>query len=566
MNNPHTESDRLWPATWTRAPFVGAGFRSLSPERARVLLFVATRPAALALAVIVGAIVVTLLAARSDLGGLTSAVAAGWLVVHQVPLTIQGTTLGVLPLVPTVGVLAVAARECGRAVELPPNRVELAWVCGATVGGPLVVTAVCLAVVEADTAAAPRPPSPLAAFAWVFVLYAGAAAVGIGYRCRRRVTTLVPYAVVAAGRIAGQTLLRLLGGSCVVMVVVFLAHWSRIAQMYHGAGDLGGVIGLSVLSLLYVPNVLVGVLAVLVGASVHLGAVSVGLFSVTGGSVPALPILAVLPSGPAAAWWVVGLGLPAAVGALGGLDAARISDDRLRAPWVVLGSAGLLSVGCAVGAVVAGGALGRLGQVDMGLPQSALVALGWFAGFGYAGLAVGRLLLFPTGTPVLRHPDHYDTETGAESRSIFDDGHNTAVAELVDYRSGSQLGPGTGESGSLGAPASSVAVVEPPTASASRATGTPTDDPPAPDLETSSTGTPSTASETQSASESPQQPPPDPEATIPVEAELLAAPDPAPENPASTTCEPLDAEIVEPDPPAARRPPDPTGDPQTPDR
>jgi hypothetical protein len=75
----------------------------------------------------------------------------------------------------------------------------------------------------------------------------------------------------------------------------------------------------------------------------------VGPFGTTLGAVPALPLLAALPSGPAPTWFgVLGLGVPLAAGAAGGVLLAR----RLRCTW---GRAALegLYLGPCVGALFA---------------------------------------------------------------------------------------------------------------------------------------------------------------------------------------------------------------------
>src|SRR5690606_1520384 len=74
---------------------------SVTPDRARVSLLVAARPAAFGLAAIVVAMFATLLASGSGLSGISGAIAGSWLAVHQVPVVIGATTLGVLPLLPT---------------------------------------------------------------------------------------------------------------------------------------------------------------------------------------------------------------------------------------------------------------------------------------------------------------------------------------------------------------------------------------------------------------------------------------------------------------------------------
>ncbi|MCP2295997.1 hypothetical protein APR11_002425 [Nocardia amikacinitolerans] len=389
-----------------------SGFLSLTPERARVLLLVAARPATFALSAIVVLVLVTLLAADSGLAGASGAIAASWLAVHQVPLVIGKTTLGLLPLLPTALLLGAAGRECYHAVAPNSSRTDLGWVVGAALGGPLMLTAVCLAVAEdASAVVALQPPNSLAAFGWVLFLHLAAAGAAIALRMRRRIFDRVraPEWVIAGVYGAGRTVLRLLGCAAAVTLVSFLAHWGAIGETYRSAGNAWGFIGLTLLSLAYVPNVVLGTLGVLMGASANFGQASIGLFAVVGGPVPAVPVMAAVPTGPAAAWWAVLLVIPAAVGALGGVDAARTSGDRPTAPWATLTSAGMATLSLVLLGALAGGELGSFGRVGLELPIFALVSFVWLAAAGYVGLVGARYFIAPVGA-VLPGYDDYDAD------------------------------------------------------------------------------------------------------------------------------------------------------------
>ncbi|WP_280233494.1 cell division protein PerM [Nocardia cyriacigeorgica] len=424
------------------------GFLSLTPERARVLLLVAARPAAFGLAAIV---IAMLLASSSGLSGISGAIAGGWLAVHQVPLVIGATTLGVLPLLPSLLMMWASGRECAHAVDPDPSRADLAWIVAAAVGGPLIVTAVCSAVAEdASGVLALQPPNPLTAFAWVGGLHLVAAGCGIAVGLwPAPAADRLPYWVIAAGYAAAHTVLRLLGCAAVVTVISFLVHWSRIGDTYSGAGDIGGVIGLTVLSLLYLPNVVIGAVAVLVGAGVEFGDASVGVFSVVGGPVPAVPVLAALPTGPAAAWWPVLLLIPAVIGVIGGLDTARTSDDRILAPWSTLAGAALATVVLVLLGVVSSGVLGTFGRIGPDLLIFAAITFGWLAIAGYVGLVFARLFITPFGSPIPgfghdgehdhhENYDEYDDYADDEYRDdCYDDDDDDY--EFGDYDDGPEL-------------------------------------------------------------------------------------------------------------------------------
>ncbi|MGY4103004.1 cell division protein PerM [Nocardia sp. R16R-3T] len=397
---PHTPADG----------FDEVGFLSLTPERARVLLLVAARPTTYALVAVVVVMLAALLSSDSSLAGTSGAIAAGWFAAHQVPLVIGKTSLAFLPLLPTGLLVWLTARDCARAVEPDSSRADIGWLVGAALAGPLLVTAVCLAVAEdASGVVALQPPGTLAAFGWVGGVHLVATAGGIASRNRRRLFTLMrlPDWVIAGAFGAGRTVVRLLVCATAVVIVSFFAHWSRIGDTFHTAGNAAGALGLILLSVAYLPNVVVATVGVLVGSGAHFGDASIGLFSVVGGPIPAVPLMVAVPTGPPSDWWAALLLIPAAVGVLGGLDIGRTSHDRAGAPWATLTSAGVATVVLVVLGAVAGGDLGTFGQVGLDLPIFAVVAFGWLAVTGYVGLMFARWFVVPVGAPVTDYDDEY---------------------------------------------------------------------------------------------------------------------------------------------------------------
>ncbi|NNH70181.1 hypothetical protein HLB23_09960 [Nocardia uniformis] len=405
MSSPKTALARL-SDSGPRVPRVPApagpegGFGSLTPERARVLLFVAARASSVTLLAIVVLVLAALLAAGSGLEGAGGAIAASWLAVHQVPLVIGKTTLGLLPLLPTGLLFWLAARDCARAVQSDPTRADLGWIVGAALAGPLLITAVCLAVAD-DAAAvvALQPPNTSAAFGWVIGLHLLAAAVGIGSRQWRKLAALAPIDVpdwllpgARAGLRAAQ---RLLVMAAIIILISLLAHWSRIGETYQAAGNVAGFLGLTLLSLAYLPNVLVDVVAVVLGGSVEIGGGSLSLFAVEGARIPAVPIAAAVPLGPAAAWWPVLLLAPAAVGVLGGLDIGRGTDDRPTAPWATLTSAGVAAVLLGLLGALAGGELGSFGRIGPNALLLTVLVFVWLAVPGYVGMFCAQWFVLP---------------------------------------------------------------------------------------------------------------------------------------------------------------------------
>ncbi|MFC9786643.1 DUF6350 family protein [Rhodococcus sp. NPDC127528] len=363
-----------------------------TPEQIRTLLGIALRPTLVALVLIATCVLVTLVAANSDLTGTSGAIAATWLAVHQVQLTIGGASLGVLPLLPTAVMMWTVARGCARAVTEYSPRSEQWWVLGAAVAGPLVATAISLAVVaDASSVIALSPPNALAAFGWVLAVHLVAAIVGVGTRVWRPVAARwrLPRWVQGAARPAMRAGMTLLATGAAISVVSLLASWSTVGDLLQAGEGVGGALGLTVVSILYLPNVVIGATAVLVGSAVHVGAASVSMFDVVGGPVPALPVLGVLPAEQGGGW-TVGLVIPAVLGAFLGRDCARRAGSVLEAVQSALvGAAAVAVVFTALG-FVAGGNLGTFGTVGVDLATFAGLTFGWLGVFGAATAALVR--------------------------------------------------------------------------------------------------------------------------------------------------------------------------------
>jgi Family of unknown function (DUF6350) len=160
-------------------------------------------------------------------------------------------------------------------------------------------------------------------------------------------------------------------------------HWATMQELYGITDSIFGQFSLTVLSVLYAPNVIVGTSAVAVGSSAHLGFATFSSFTVFGGDVPALPILAAVPTPPLGPVWVALLIVGASSGVAVGQQCARQAVPLLPAvaKLVVASVAGAL-----VMSLLAYGGSGRLGNFgDVGVDQGALLVgvFFWFAVVGW---------------------------------------------------------------------------------------------------------------------------------------------------------------------------------------
>jgi len=82
----------------------------------------------------------------------------------------------------------------------------------------------------------------------------------------------------------------------VVALVYAATNMGAVVDSYGITSSLTGAIGLSLLALLYLPNIAVGAMAVLLGGEFHVGDGAVSLFTSTNVNLPPLPILAAVPN------------------------------------------------------------------------------------------------------------------------------------------------------------------------------------------------------------------------------------------------------------------------------
>ncbi|WAL47508.1 DUF6350 family protein [Rhodococcus pyridinivorans] len=433
---------------------------SLDPERFRILLGTAARVPAVTLAVVATIVVTTMVVANSDLTGIYAAIAGTWLALHQVTLTIDGTSLGVLPLLPTAVLVWQAARGCASAADaLVENsgyaldRQDVSRITVAVLAGPLLVTAASLIVLQDAASVLPvTPPNAAAALTWVTGIYLVAALIGIGSRVWKPLVRYysAPDWLVLAFRPALRVLLGMFALGGVVVVAGLLWSWNVVGELLARGDHWTGVLGLTVMSILYLPNVIIGAAAVLAGSTVHFGDIHLSLFEATGGDLPALPVLAAVPSGPAAAFWPVLLAVPATIGALLGRFAAQRTLQAKAdgapvgsadASWTVLAAAAGAGLVTALATWVAGGPLGVFGTVGANWWLAGILVFAWS---GLLGIITAQLLVWREGR-LAAAAMRADTEVAEETSE-------DAADDTADAGADPELEAPEGETPALEAP------------------------------------------------------------------------------------------------------------------
>ncbi|MBJ7337850.1 DUF6350 family protein [Mycolicibacterium sp.] len=364
--------------------------RPVGRRQARDLLRVAFGPSVIALVVIAAVVLVQLVIANSDLTGAFGAIGSMWLGVHGVPVSIGGAELGVMPLLPLLAIVWGTARTTAAATRAGTSWFVIRWIVASALGGPLLIAAIALAVIHDASSVLTelQTPSATLAFGCVLAVHFAGAVIGVGTRVSRRLRTMprVPGWLPDAFRAASTGVLALFGLSGVIAAGSMIVHWGTMDTLFGITDSVFGQLSLTLLSMLYAPNVIVGTAAVAVGSSAHIGLATFSSFTVLGGDVPALPILAAVPSPPLGPIWVALLIAAAAA-------AVAVGQQCARRPVPPADAAAKLVTASAIGAVVmallghaGGGRLGNFG--DVGVDQSTFgpAVFLWFVVIG--GLTV----------------------------------------------------------------------------------------------------------------------------------------------------------------------------------
>ena len=365
--------------------------RAAGARQARDLVRVAFGPAVLALVIVAAVTLLQLLIANSDMTGALGAIASMWLGVHQVPISIGGRELGVLPLLPAMLMVWATARTTARATSASSSWLVVRWVVASALGGPLLMTAIALAVIQdaATVLTELQTPSALRAFVSVLVVHVIGATIGVWSRLGRRALAASPLPNWLGDSVRAATagVLALFGLSGIVTVGSLIVHWATMQELFGITDSIFGQFSLTALSVLYIPNVIVGTAAVAVGSSAHIGFATFSSFTVFGGDIPALPVLAAVPTPPLGPVWVALLIIGASSGVAVGQQCARRPLPLLPALAKLLAAAVSGALAMSLLAYAGSGRLGNFG--DVGVDQGALT-IGVFFWFALVGLITVR--------------------------------------------------------------------------------------------------------------------------------------------------------------------------------
>lgn len=357
-------------------------------ERIKYYLpYVAVPNAVIVLGILATCFAVILIAGWS-LTYLPGAVGQVWFAFHGVPVRIDDIELAAVPLLPAMGVVALVARRIRAATAGRVSILDLTVLLGLVAAFALVLSAIAyFMVADASSVYAVQAPPAVAAFICPLLLHLVGYCLGVRkvvwHALAKRAG--IPKESVDAGAAAGRIATRLFLAAGVVYLIFLAAGYARVGELldqYPSVG-WGGALGLIVLCLAYLPNAVVGTLAVLLGGSFTYGPGEINLFDAISVPYPPLPLFGALPA-EVPVWAPVLLLIPAGV-----LVHCFISQ-RLSLVGIAATATWSALIGAGVGVFSAGRA-GAYGVVGAQPWMLALLLFVWVAVTGAAVLGVAAL-------------------------------------------------------------------------------------------------------------------------------------------------------------------------------
>ena len=400
------------------------------------------------LVVVLGIVAVclgTVLLSGGRLAAMASAVAETWFVLHGVPVSFQGVTLGAIPLLPAIGVAALIAWRVRVATRDRVSILDLYAIFGLVVLIPFTLSAVAWFMI--DDAAAVFPVSPPAihkALAIPVFVHVVGMMCGMSGRLWKALLTRLgaPDSLYDAARATIMLSLRLLGAAAVVYLFLLAAGYSRLSGLLGEFPTLGtgGGLALIVLSVLYLPNAALATLGVLLGAPFDIAQGGVSLFGSVLVPLPPFPLFAAIP-GEVPVWAPVLLVVPAAV------MIHFVLSKRLGWQEVLISSV-FVAVLAVFAGLMSGGEVGAYGWIGINPWFFALAAALWVGVIGAAAYLVARFAHKDEAEPEQEEPEEADTEEAEpeepedgpeESEEQPDESDNDAEADEADEAEQAEL-------------------------------------------------------------------------------------------------------------------------------
>lgn len=206
----------------------------------------------------------------------------------------------------------------------------------------------------------------------------------------------VMLAIALGLHIASKSVRAVLACGLVCAIVIALFHGDTFAQWGNVSPQISGQFGVIGVSLLYVLNIVIAVVAILVGSTIVIGQGSYSLAATSASALPPLPVFAALPNEPLPVWAPALVLLVVSVGAYSAFVMQwRVFSHKFHG---VVAAASALAVWSCMWLLCAGseGEVGTLGDVTLMSGATAFkvtlwLGLGWILGsLAYSTLSSRR--------------------------------------------------------------------------------------------------------------------------------------------------------------------------------
>lgn len=330
---------------------------------------------------IVAIAVGALLSTSQSIALLPTITATAWLVFHAAPVAGDGVVLASVPLLPALITFALSARQVRVSVRKRFSIIDLLMIFVWSLVTPLLFTVVALLMLADAQTVYPVTVPPIGSVMFsIALVHLLAFVFGLGPKAWRALARRygIPQSILEGVVIGAKTLLWLCLAAVIVAVIFLVAGWGRQAEIMaaYPQASGSGRLALVMLSLAYIPNIIVGVGGVLLGSEYQFGAGSVSLFETHLVPLPPLPVMGMVPP-TSASWAWIGLFIPVAV--------IIVVMLRMRPSPVMTLSAGFTAwVLTAVAAYLSGGQVGAYSNTGLPVLWTASLALIWVGGIALA--------------------------------------------------------------------------------------------------------------------------------------------------------------------------------------
>lgn len=330
---------------------------------------------------IVAIAVGALLSTSQSIALLPTITATAWLVFHAAPVAGDGVVLASVPLLPALITFALSARQVRVSVRKRFSIIDLLMIFVWSLVTPLLFTVVALLMLADAQTVYPVTVPPIGSVMFsIALVHLLAFVFGLGPKAWRALARRygIPQSILEGVVIGAKTLLWLCLAAVIVAVIFLVVGWGRQAEIMaaYPQASGSGRLALVMLSLAYIPNIIVGVGGVLLGSEYQFGAGSVSLFETHLVPLPPLPVMGMVPP-TSASWAWIGLFIPVAV--------IIVVMLRMRPSPVLTLSAGFTAwVLTAVAAYLSGGQVGAYSNTGLPVLWTASLALIWVGGIALA--------------------------------------------------------------------------------------------------------------------------------------------------------------------------------------